>query len=194
MIFTISCSCCGSFNELRCLCSNLSEDVSQLLGDFLVLIFGLLMAVGGRSSLPLSLLESEPLESFLGFFGSGGFPVLWLGLVGCFFLGGPATDPPALTSFRSNSSLGFWKVRHSLLIWLIGGSFRFGRRRSYSNLTFFGSSLLRKYTSTGRLKLPYPDSDTWYGGSFTTAEKMRKEGSENRYVEILITNTSMIVA
>lgn len=157
IILTISCSLCGSCKELRCLCNRLSELVSQLFGEvFFELDLGVLVAVdGGWSSLSLSLLESEPLDSplFFGFF------------FGCFifacwrspssadrfaFDGGmalalpPVITPPALSNLVLNSSLGFWKVRHSLLIWLMGGSFRLGRRRSYSKRTFLGSSLFLK--------------------------------------------------
>lgn len=188
MMFTISCSCCGSCSELSCLWRRFSEEVSQLFGDDFFALFGTLVTTVASSSLPLllpSLLESDSLDSLLLeflFFFSFTFPSVFFFFLGAdssrllperfsfdargvgfgaavlvmlaalgmeLFDGGGAgagrgvfglslsgtggpllTTPPAFSSFCRNSSLGFWNVRHSLLIWLIGGSFKFGSNRS----------------------------------------------------------------
>lgn len=162
IILTISCSLWGSCNEFRCLWSRFKAAVSHVLGDDFLdwpdLVDFDTGADGGWSSLSLSLLVSDPLESppFFTFFIFNGFlcersPSSNGRLTFCedggmeLFPGPPPVmTPPALRSLLLNSSLGFWKVRHSLRIWLMGGSLRFGKRRSYSKRTFFGSSLLRK--------------------------------------------------
>ena len=79
----------------------------------------------------------------------------------CYLDSTSKTTAPPLNNFFSKSSDGFRKVSASTLVIFNGGFPIVCNDRSYFNLYLRSSSILfRKCISTGKVKLPYPASDT----------------------------------